>query len=427
MAEGGAKTVRDATCPFCALCCDDLTIEIAGDGAIAVRENGCPISRRGFARMAARTTPAIAGEPAEMDAAIARAAALIGSAQSPVFAALRTDLAGMRAALRLAERVGAVVDDLESDGLMRNLRIVQDGGTMTTTLSEVRNRMDVMLIVGPDPAAKFPRLHERCIAPSDTPFGERPRRRIYRIGPAGANKAPGVVEMACEDRQLPAAIAALRALANGRAIAAESAGGIATTALWEIAAALNGAAYGVIAWDAAALPGPSAELVVETLIGMLRDLNETVRAAGLPLGGSENLIGANQVCTWQSGTPLRTSFAGGAPAHDPLLHSARRMLAAGEADMAIWISAFADTPPPETDAAVIALAPADTRFASPPAVFIPVGTPGIDHAGQIVRTDGIVALPLATLRPAGRTGGAPSAADILGRIERELAPERARA
>ena len=35
---------------------------------------------------------------------------------------------------------------------------------------------------------------------------------------------------------------------------------------------------------------------------------------------------------------------------------------------------------------------------SEPAVFLPVGRPGIDHGGQIFRTDGVVALPLRGLR-----------------------------
>ena len=44
------------------------------------------------------------------------------------------------------------------------------------------------------------------------------------------------------------------------------------------------------------------------------------------------------------------------------------------------------------------LAAAPLRFERQPEVHIPVGTPGIDHAGEIFRTDGVVALPLAALR-----------------------------
>jgi formylmethanofuran dehydrogenase subunit B len=51
-----------------------------------------------------------------------------------------------------------------------------------------------------------------------------------------------------------------------------------------------------------------------------------------------------------------------------------------------------------------------------PAVFIPVGTPGLDHAGHLFRTDRVVALPLAGLR----TSRLPSVAQAIEAIEGAL-------
>jgi formylmethanofuran dehydrogenase subunit B len=56
-------------------------------------------------------------------------------------------------------------------------------------------------------------------------------------------------------------------------------------------------------------------------------------------------------------------------------------------------------------------------FERQPEVLISVGTPGVDHGGEIFRTDGVVSLPLAVLRNATR----PSAANLLDRIDRALA------
>ena len=133
----------------------------------------------------------------------------------------------------------------------------------------------------------------------------------------------------------------------------------------------------------------------------VRDLNLAHRAACLPLGGAENLTGANQACLWQSGYPLRTSFGTGAPRHDPFLHSAARLIESGEADALLWISTLgsAVSAAMRPDLPLILLAPPEEKPAVPPAVFLPVGRPGIDHAGQIFRGDGIVALPLTALRP----------------------------
>ena len=55
-------------------------------------------------------------------------------------------------------------------------------------------------------------------------------------------------------------------------------------------------------------------------------------------------------------------------------------------------------------------------MAKQPAVYIPVGTPGADHSGLIVRCDNVVSLPLKNL---GRST-LPRTADVLAQIEAAL-------
>jgi formylmethanofuran dehydrogenase subunit B len=424
MTKGGTTLVRDVACPFCALACDDLVVEPAGKAGVTVRENGCELSRRGFAVASTSASPAIGGKPASLDDAISAAAGLLGRSRAPLFAGLAADVAGVRAALGLAERLGAVVDDLNSDGLFRNLRMLQDSGWITTTLSEVRNRMDVMLIVGPDPSAAFPRFYERCVTPRDTLFGEiKEPRRLYRIGAPSGVGGPDKTEIACDDASLPAALTALRALINEKPVAADIGATLPLAALRDVAAALRNAKYGVVAWSAGAFEPSSSELIVQVTAELIRDLNRATRCGGLPLGGNDNLMGANQICTWQYGLPLRTSFAGGVPVHDPLINSARRRIAAGEADTVVWISAFRSEVPAGLPTNLIALAPPSAKFERPPAVLIPIGTPGIDHAGQIFRMDNLVALPVRALLHRNL----PSAADVLNRIAQATAKERSAA
>jgi formylmethanofuran dehydrogenase subunit B len=424
MTKGGTTLVRDVACPFCALACDDLVVEPAGKAGVTVRENGCELSRRGFAVASTGASPAIGGKPAGLEDAVSAAAGLLGRSRAPLFAGLAADVAGIRAALGLAERLGAVVDDLSSDGLFRNLRMLQDSGWITTTLSEVRNRMDVMLIVGPDPSSAFPRFYERCVTPRDTLFGEiKEPRRLYRIGtPSGAG-GPEKTEIACDDASLPAALTALRALINEKPVAAEIGPTFPLAALREVAKALRNAKYGVVAWSAGAFETSSSELIVQVIAELVRDLNRTTRCGGLPLGGNDNLMGANQICTWLYGQPLRTSFASGVPVHDPLLNSARRRIAMGETDTVVWVSAFHSDVPAELPANLIALAPPSAKFERPPAVLIPIGTPGIDHAGQIFRMDNLVALPVQALLQRNL----PSAAEVLNRIAQAMAKERSAA
>jgi formylmethanofuran dehydrogenase subunit B len=389
-AEGNLQ--RDVACPFCGLGCDDLGIAI-GSERLELRQGACPISKAEFERRPpAVTAPCLAGKDCAPAEAIAAAARLLRDSRQPLFGGLGADVDGLRAVLDLADRCGGVVDHGRSAGLFRDLPALRDTGTITTTLSEVRNRADLLLIVGPDPTPALPRFVERCLGEGEFLFGVR-SRRLIRLGPGPA--APGIAQIPCPLDELPAAVASLRALANARQPAGEAPPGLA-----ELAAALQGASYGVIAWSAGLLDFAGGDLVVLALTDLVRDLNRKGRAAALPLGGTGNLVGANQTCLWQSGYPLRTSFADGAPRHDPYLFSAERLIASGEADLLIWIAALDAGAPPALppELPLILLAPPGSAVPSEPAVFLPVGRPGIDHGGQIFRTDGVVALPLRGLR-----------------------------
>jgi len=145
---------------------------------------------------------------------------------------------------------------------------------------------------------------------------------------------------------------------------------------------------------------------------MVAKLNETTRAAVFPLGGRDNLIGAHQMALWRFGYPLRTLVAHGEASHAPGLYATSR--AVRDADLLLHVSAFRPDPPPAfSSGPLIALAHPHTEFPREPDVFIPVGTPGIDHAGQVFRRDSVVCLPLVTLREAGLASVAQAAAAIL--------------
>jgi formylmethanofuran dehydrogenase subunit B len=398
MADPAEGTLRqDLVCPFCGLVCDDLGIEVAPQ-RIALRRGACPISKPAFERPVPPAAEARrAGKACTPAEAIATAAGLLRDSRQPLFGGLGTDIDGMRAVLDLADRCGGVVDHAGSAGLFRDLPALREIGTIATTLSEVRNRADLLLLVGPDPRIALPRFFERCLGEGELLFGQK-TRRLVRLGPAPAASLPAAPEIAlipCPLDDLPAAVAALRALVDGRKPAATPPADVP-----ELAEALRAASYGVIAWSAGLLDFAGADLVILALTELVRDLNRKGRAAALPLGGAGNLVGANQVCLWQSGYPLRTSFAGGTPHHDPYRNAGERLISGGEADLLVWIAALDAAPPPPLppELPTILLAPPGSRFESEPAVFLPVGRPGVDHAGQIFRTDGTVALPLSRLR-----------------------------
>ena len=83
----------------------------------------------------------------------------------------------------------------------------------------------------------------------------------------------------------------------------------------------------------------------------------------------------------------------------------------------VWrASSSLDLSPPATQVPTIVLGTPGLVLAKAPAVLIPVGTPGVDNAGRLVRVDNVVSLPLKDL---GRAE-LPPAADVLAAIKATL-------
>ncbi len=402
------------TCPFCGLACDDIEVTDA-----AINTRGCGVARAGFDRAtrAARKPHAIAGRSATIETAVAEAARILQRARSPLFYGLDADVHGVRALLALAERAGGVIDHARSGHALANSAVARTSGWVTATFAEVANRADFVLLVGSDPDRHFPRFRERILSNKAPLYRERPPVVGY-LGPAedapahSDRAATGIVERA----SLLPALSALSVLLLGREPDAPDRD-LPLGTLRAVADRLQGARYGSIVWDLTSFEPEIAEHAVESIAAILRRLNVQTRSVGLPLGGSFNVLGAMQAALWQSGWPLRLSFADGTPRHEPWQHNGRRILAQGEADVLVWVSAIAGEPPPSPAESVIAIVSDATELPPGAAVEIRVGVPGVHHAGEAVRADTVIAMPLQAPRPSNLPSVADVARAILAKLE----------
>ena len=416
--------ITEVPSPFCGIGTDDLTIRVEGT-TLKVLENGCAVNTPLFEQAITDTQPRVQGKPASLAEAVAAAAALLKDTHLPVIGGCATDVNGMRGLLALADRSGAVVDNINFTGARNNFLALQDSGWMNTTLAEVKNRCDLLVVVGTDVEAFAPRFFERYIWNPESMFvADTSLRTVVYLGkaPSGAastspnGKQAQVLPCATED--LPDVVAVLRALVKGQPVRATTVCGIAVADLLALAEQLKAARYGVVTWAAGALAYPQAELTVQTLSEMIKDINDkNTRCSGLPLAGKEGDQTANQVCGWTTGYPARTRFSRGYPEYDPFLNDSKQLIADGEADALVWVHAFnTNATPPVTDLPMIVVGRSGMTFSKEPDVFIPVGTPGIDHAGHAYRMDNVVAIRLKKLRDAGL----PSTAEVLNAIEQAL-------
>lgn len=416
--------ITEVPSPFCGIGTDDLAIQVDGL-SLKVTANGCAINTSAFEQPITDTQPRIAGQNTTLDTAIAKAAELLRDTKQPVIAGCATDVNGMRALLALADKIGAVVENINFPAARRNLLAMQDAGWMNTTLAEIKNRCDLLLIVGTDPESFAPRFFEHYLWNDSAMFLEdTAAREIVYLGvnPSGeASTSPNgrkATVMACDNSELPEVIAVLSALIRKQPIHAQTVGGIAVAELQTIADKLRNAKYSVVTWNAVPLNYPHAELTVQTICKIVKDINQQdTRCSGFPLGGKEGDQTANQVCGWTTGYPARVNFARGYPEYDPFLFDSQTMLNNGEADALIWVHAFNSSAlPPQTDVPTLVIGRSGMTFDKEPDVFIPVGTPGIDHAGHTYRLDNVVAIRLKKLRDSGL----PSTAQVLHAIEQAL-------
>jgi formylmethanofuran dehydrogenase subunit B len=417
------KLFENVVNPFCGTLCDDLVVERTSTG-LKIVKNGSAQSIAGFERKLPPASPAVNGKDVELSKAVKEAAKLIGEAKLPLFGGLATDVEGMRAVLALAEQAGGIVDHALSEVQERNLKILQTSGWITTTLTETRNRADLIIVAGSDIHRLHPRFFERIVSPPDSMFDvTAPKRTVVFIGKgldrsgAKGSQIGEVVTLACKDEEAGHVVALLRARLRGFRVTAPKHGGVTLAEIDALAERCKNAKYGVVVWAPPSLDFPYAALAVEQFTGLVKDLNQTTRFAGLSLGGGEGSVTAGAVCTWISGYPLRVSYASGAPDYDPYRWDIGRMLRDGEGDLLVWIAAISpDLAPPPVKIPTVVLGTPGLKLSGTPSVSIPVGTPGLDHAGRLIRVDGVVSLPLKDL---GRAA-LPPADEILSAIQAAL-------
>jgi formylmethanofuran dehydrogenase subunit B len=427
----GTKTdpAAGVVCPFCGLFCDDLGVEArAEDASLRVTAKGCDLAKRRFAEALAEARPRIEGKESGLEQACERAARLLQGSGQPLIGGLATDLAGAKAAISLADRIGAIVDHVGSEATFRNMLVMQDKGWIATTLGEVMNRMDLLIVAGTDVVSRFPRFFERAVWNEKALAGPPPARRAVvfvgsgldtSAGRAPDGRAPTVIP--CDIARLGEVFGAVRALYHGRRLQAAEIAGAPLPALAALAERIRASSYGVLTWAAADLRGRGGDLAVQAMCDLVTDVNETSRFSCLPLGGSDTGLGAGQVATWQAGFPLRLSFARGHPEYDPHLNAWPRLLSAGEVDAVLWVSCFGPGELPfDPVLPTIVVGAPGMEFRREPAVYIPAGVPGLDHAGHVARTDAVASLPLRALRKSTL----PRAADVLAAIETRVLASR---
>lgn len=383
------------TCPACGMLCDDLS----------PAEASCAKNITFFSQSSKETKPSISGQTTSLDKAIAKIAELLKSAKKPVIGGLSTDLTGFRAAYQLADKCNATLAHMNAVTTWRNTKVLQSVGWQTTTMTEVRNRADVIVFIGTDVVKHNPRFFERVVWPKEAMFVNLEDRDIVYLGGENLNTSSGVspkgkqpTVLPCKPEHLPEVTAALHALVANKKLNVSSVAGIAVEDLENLAQRLKQAKYATLIWVSKDLDFPHAELTIQQITQTVVDLNKTTRAGALAMGGSDGDTTVNYAHTWLSGLAIHQEVL---PEHDLL----------------IWVNSFSpDKSTPKANGPIIVIGNPNLQFEIEPDVFIPIATPGLDSIGTMIRVDSNVILPLKKVKESNL----PTLSEVLAKVEEVL-------
>ncbi|HWN17571.1 MAG TPA: hypothetical protein VNO19_01535 [Gemmatimonadales bacterium] len=393
-----AHQVEHVTCLGCGCGCDDITVTVQ-DGRIVDAIPACPVGRAWFGDGTVPWEVLRAGKPEVIEHALTEAAGILTKARGRLLVYLAPDVTSQaqRAAVALADLLGAAVDSATSDAAAGGLLAAQRRGRATATLGEVRNRGDVLLFWGADPTGRYPRFLSRYAlepAGSQVPSG-RAGRFVIAVN-IGSDKGPPGADLtiSLEPSEEITALSLMRAAVldhparNPSPNLARAVG---------LIGRLTDARYAVLVHDAEPTALPRNPLRVEGLIALTQALNGPTRAALSSLRAGGNRTGAESVLTWQTGYPFAVDHSRGYPRYMPGDRGLDRLVS-GAFTAAVVVGS--PNLGEETAAALggidtVAIGPGASQAPFTTRVAIDTGAAGIHEAGTAYRMDEV---PL-SLRP----------------------------
>lgn len=333
----------DVACTVCGCVCDDLKVTFSGNRVSHV-DGACRLAEPWFASLSEppRRPPAsIDGKAVPLEQAVKRAAEILRNSRAPLIWGLsRSSTAGQRAAVLLAEQIGATVDTTASVCHGPSIMAIQEVGESTCSLGEVRNRADLVIFWGADPAESHPRHFERYSVDAKGLF--IPRGRADRQVIVIDSEATATSRLADTFIRIPRdadfeVIWAIRQLLRGIELPASFDVGIPHHELQQLATQMANCRFGAVFFGLGLAQRGLGHKNVEVLLRLVRDLNGFTRFTARRLRIPGDVAGADAVLCWLTGYPFAVNLARGFPRYNPGEYSANDLLEREEIDACLLV------------------------------------------------------------------------------------------
>lgn len=443
-------TVTDVACPVCGCVCDDLELTVDKASVVSVKR-ACHLAEPWFLGQssAKKTIAQVAGEAVPLDSAIQSAARILQQAKAPlVYGLSRSSSPGQRAAIDLAELLCGTVDTTASMCHGPSIMALQSVGESTCSLGEIRNRSDLVIFWGCNPAVSHPRHAERySVFPSGqfVPRGRADRTIVmigdrrdvdeWRLDPAGS--VPDMVipiESSCDFEAITMLRGMLKGIPFDESNLDVSQTGASLTDLKRLVELMRSCRSGVVFFGLGLTgtelgqAGAKSELGhhnVEVLLRLVTELNGVTRFYARRMRIQGDVSGADSVLCWRTGFPFSVNLSRRFPRYNPGEYSANSLLERNEVDACLLVGS--ETVPffsPEARARLesiptIALDYPSTQPGFVPSVQFTTAPYGLFASGTIYRMDE-VPLPLRS----SLSSSLPTDEDVLRGILAEIGGSR---
>jgi len=339
--------VDHAVCAFCGCDCDDISVTVEDDRISKVR-NACILGKAWFLSHGIPSdlpVVRIDGKSTSLEEGIEEAARCLAGARYPlVYGLSSTSCEAQRKSVALAEVLGGCIDCCTSVCHGPSGMALQGVGEPTCTLGEVKNRADLIVYWGSNPAESHPRHMARyAVTPKGMfiPDGRKGRTVILvdvRRTPSARAADIFLQIKPGKDFEL---LWALQALVNGQKLEKTSVEttGLTYEQLTELAHRMMHCKFGVIFVGQGLTQTRGKHFNTSAAFLLVRALNQHTKFALIPMRGHGNVTGIDNVLAWQTGYPFGVNFSLGYPRFNPGEYTVVDICSRSETDAALIVAA----------------------------------------------------------------------------------------
>ncbi len=406
------KVVKNATCTFCGCLCDDMDLTVDVDEKRIIKaKRACTLGRAWFAEHVIdedRPVAMIDGKEVSFDEAVEEAAQVLTKAKFPIIYGLSdTTSEAQRVAVSIADYMHGTIDTTTSVCHGPTGMAFQGVGESTMTLGEVKNRADLVIFWGGNPAISHPRLFTRYAVTTKgmfIPKGKKDRTIVLVDVRKTASSPVADINIRVKPGKDFEMLWALRALIKGKKIdpSIEEVTGVSLEALQDLAERMKNCRYGVVFFGMGLTMARGRHFNSGALFSLATDLNEFTHFVVKPARGHGNVTGGDNVVSWSTGYPFGVNFNLGYPRFNPGEFTTVDTLSNRDADAAMFIACDPASNFPKAAIEhmkripVISLDPKRTPTSELAHVAFTTSVYGINTGGTVYRMDD-VPIPL---RPA---------------------------